>query len=340
MKRLFFLSLFLFLFVACGGSESAIESAPPEVEPSEETAVIPTEGAQEEEETAVTPTEEAQEEAEPSVENEENDSTSGTGSISDAVIDTSIESADSVQQSPEALLSDGRVAVGDADGDEAESAMAVSLITSVIEVSDFLASNPTWRASAFRQDGYYSLVIRGEGSDELLGWGTVNIDEQTVLSYFVARMLTPEEFQEGSSIIEAYVFGEEIVATALGDFSAWEYETKYRHMEGIWEIHLQQGDAKVVIPVDSWEERYFIDEIYNIVTEDTADSDQQSAIAIARSGPGVEEILSRWDNWQIYVAQREGSEYAVSFTAPERELFYARVDIDSGEIINSAPGYR
>ena len=141
-------------------------------------------------------------------------------------------------------------------------------------------------------------------------------------------------------VIEAYVFGEGIVTAELGDLSAWEYETKYRHMEGIWEIHLQQGDAEIVIPVDSWEERYFIDEIYDIVTAETADSDQQSAIAIARSGQGVEEILSNWDNWQIYVAQQEGSEYAVSFTAPERELFYARVDINSGEIIDSAPGYR
>ena len=216
----------------------------------------------------------------------------------------------------------------------------MSLATSVIEVSEWLAQHPDWQGAAFRHDGYYAVNFSGSESGEYLGRARVVIADDTVNDYFVTRDLKPDEFAAGSSLNDRNVIREAIIAARLCDLAAWETETTYRRMEGIWEIRFRQGDETLVVPVDSWEERYFIDDIYDVVTPETADSEQLAAITLARTANGVEEGLASWDDWQIYVAQQEGNVYAVSFVVPERELFYARVNIDSGDILDIVPGFR
>lgn len=266
--------------------------------------------------------------------------TRDSGSVSDAVIDTSIETSDSIQLRANQLIRDGRVVVGDQNGDEDESALAVSLLTSVVEVADFLETKPDWQASAFKHDGYYSLQIRGAETDEFLGFAAVETESGAVRSYFVPRELSAEEFAAGSEFIEGFVLEDSEVQARLGDASAWTNEIKYRRMEGVWEVHFDNGSEQIVVPVDNWEERYFIDDIYEVVTDSAADADEAAAIAVARTANNFDTEMAKWTDVETYVAQLDDSTYAVSFTAPEREIFYVTVDMANSAIINVVPGFR
>ncbi|MEM8858125.1 MAG: hypothetical protein AAGD96_07385 [Chloroflexota bacterium] len=306
MKRIILMIMMGILLAACGAEEAPAQTEP-EIQASEDVSNVPTRDA---------------------------------GSVSDAVIDTSIETSDDMQQNARRLIRDGRVVVGDQGGDEMESAMAVSLLTSIVEVSEFLNTKPNWQAAAYKHDGYYSLQIRGSETDEFLGFAAVEIENSAVRNYFVARELTSEEFSEGSSFMEGFVLEDPDVQARLGDATAWENEIKYRRMEGIWEVHFTNGDEQIVVPVDNWEERYFIDDVYEVVTDGTADEEQTAAIDVARTANNFDSEIAKWSDVKIYVAQMDDTTYAVSFTAPEREIFYVTVDMISNEIINVTPGFR
>ena len=71
-------------------------------------------------------------------------------------------------------------------------------------------------------------------------------------------------------------------------------------------------------------------------TEDEAQRvARDQAIELAYEADGLWEALEDYDDWKAYAAQIDGPQWAVSFASGNQELFYALVDIEAWEILET-----
>lgn len=227
------------------------------------------------------------------------------------------------------------------DGEEQQ---AINLVAAVSEVALHLGNYPDWAGEAWQNDevnNIWDVNFYSEAEDEWLGNGTVNLNTQEVLDYFVPRELTPEEFQEQLAIVEDFVLNDPEVLAILGDVSLWDHESYYNRWDANWDTYFWHGiDAWTVITV-FYNDEIQLDSIIDQNAFDEAEQDElnrNDAIQLAYASDGIWEVLGNVDDWHAYVEAQSGSVWTVEFVGDGQEYFYAVVDIDSQQILESGPG--
>ncbi len=221
---------------------------------------------------------------------------------------------------------------------------AIDLLTAVPEVTQHLANYPDWTGEAWLDDeanNIWSVNLYSEAADEWLGYGVVNLDTQEVIEYFVPRELTPEEFQEQLAIVENFVLNDAEVIALLGDLSLWEHESNYNRWDANWETYFWHGiDAWTVVTV-FYDGEIHLDTIIDQNAFDEAEQDalnRNEAIQLAYDADGIWDELDGVDDWHAYVESQGGTVWTVEFVGNGQEYFYAVVDIESRQILESGSG--
>ena len=222
-----------------------------------------------------------------------------------------------------------------------EARLAIELMAEVPEVAEWLTAFPDWTGDAWQDESdgrFYSIDLYSEAADEWLGWGYVNVADGVVEEYFVPRELTAAEFQIGREQVEQFVFSDEELLARLGDVAKWEHETWYNRWDANWEVWFWYGLEELAVTVSLWEDELYLEGIYNpaeFEAEEAAENSKNQAIELAWQAEGIDQALAGEDNWQTYVSQQGDTVWAVSFTTTDKELFYALVDIDSWQVLES-----
>ena len=225
---------------------------------------------------------------------------------------------------------------------QGDAGRAVLLLAAHEPVSSFLADYSDWQGEArqeHEQGNIWSVELYSEAADEWLGYGLVNAKTGEIIEFFVPRELTPEEFQAGRERVEKLVFGDAEVLALLGDPELWEHETGYDRWEARWYVWFAKGLDEWAVTVemgDGWESIEIIDP--NALEE--AEQEQllrDQAIELAYEAEGVDKALDGVDDWRTYVEHQGGSQWTVSFVNDGEELFFALVDVESWQVLDSAP---
>ena len=217
---------------------------------------------------------------------------------------------------------------------------AIQLFTAQDDVAAFLADYPDWQGESWPEDDagqIWGIDLYSEAADEWLGWGQVNVSTGEVIEYFVPRDLSPEEFQAGLEKVEKYVFADAEILALLGDPEAWDHETRWNRWEANWEVWFGKG-------LDEWLVVVYLEDDYaslEIIDPTAFEAEEQErlnrdqAIELAWEAEGIGEALDGVDYWTTYVENQGGSQWSVSFVSGDTELFYALVDIESWEVLES-----
>lgn len=320
--RIYLLALLLLGLVACGGKqvvdvaeETLGETAVFQTEPSQDTDIEEVGVNDENEEAAVT-----------------NSGSMSSGSMAGGTANETMAQAEPTINQP------GE----DADDEELsdEARQAIQLVAEIPEVADWLATFPDWTGDAWQEgeDDFYSVDFYSETADEWLGWGYVNVTDGVVDDYFVPRELTAEEFQAGQAHVEQFVLKDEEILARLGDVTNWEHDTWYNRWDANWEVWFWQGLEEIAITVSIWEDELYLDRIYNpaeLEAEEAIENSKNEAIGLAWQAEGIDQALADVDNWQTYVSQQSDTIWAVTFATTDQELFYALVDIENEQVLES-----
>jgi hypothetical protein len=323
--KIYLLTVLLLGLVACGGEQvvdvakEVVAETVSQPEANQNTGMAEAEFVEADEETAVT-------DSESMSGNSMGGGSMASGTVSDAVAQA--ETTFNISDNNNEELSD-------------EARQAIQILAAIPEVGEWLATFPDWEADAWQDDEdgrFYSVDLYSEAADEWLGWGYVNVSDGTVDDYFVPRELSAEEFQAGLERVEQFVFSDGELLGRLGDVANWEHDSWYNRWEGNWEIWFWYGLEEVAVTVSIWEDELYIDRIYNpaeLEAEEAAENSKNMAIDLAWQADGIDQAVAGVDNWQTYVSQQSETVWAVTFATTDQELFYALVDIESEQILES-----
>lgn len=176
-----------------------------------------------------------------------------------------------------------------------------------------------------------------------LSWGAISLDENAVLEMYAPQPLTAEEYQTQQVQAESIVLDNGEVLAILGDPTKWERYAWYDEWEGAWEVAFYHGIDEYVVTVDNYDGEMVVGAIRNLVLleeEQQVADNQNRAIELAWQAEGIDQELFGGDEemeWQTFVTHLENSQYGVSFATADGELFFALVDIDSQQVLESKP---
>lgn len=229
----------------------------------------------------------------------------------------------------------------DIDSDEVR--QAIELLVTDLDMALLLQQTGEWHL-----DGWYDQDEGMVGIDffdadwEWIAWGSVTLTEDgdfEIEEAYAPRELTPAEYQAGLAAVEALVLKNGEVLTLLGDPDAWERYTDYDRWEGTWYVSFEKGLDSVAVIVGYWEEAFYVDDIYDpdvLSEEELVHQRQDRAIEIAYGAEGIDAaVYEVADNWKTIVTELGPSSYGVSFVSAGEELFFAEVDIESGEVVST-----
>ena len=227
-----------------------------------------------------------------------------------------------------------------------EEEQAIQLVAGYSPVAQHLANYPDWQAEAYKEEEEGETLWAVEffkesvEDEEWLGFGLVDLETGTIVEHFVPRELTAEEYQIGQQKVEAYVLNDAEVLARLGDLQSWEYETYYERYDQAWSVNFWRGLDELAVIV-YWEEEgdaLYLEEIIDpgaLSAEEERMWQKNQAIELAYEAPGIEDALEGNDDWHTYVEDQGNNQWSVEFVSDGQELFYALVDIESRQIINS-----
>lgn len=219
----------------------------------------------------------------------------------------------------------------------AAEAQAVDLLGKHPPIADFLSNYGAWVGYGWEDDdGVWWLDMYTADDEEWLGWGGVNLETGEIVDFFVPRELSPEEFEVGKTQVENLVLNDPEVIALVGDLDGWEFSAEYDRWEGSWYMWFERGIDTWVVSVDSYEDEWWINEIYDpnqLEADELAEWNRDQAIELAWESEVLWDALDGVDDWITYVTPQDTTTYAVSFIGDHRELFYALVDIESWEIL-------
>jgi hypothetical protein len=210
--------------------------------------------------------------------------------------------------------------------------------------ADWLPNYEGWYGNAWETEYpgvYYVEFYNGDGS-EWLGYATINRATGEIYESFAPKPLSPDMYQHQLELIETLVLDDSEVAAVLGDARLWDRYTDYNRWEQVWEVRFYRGlDAILVRAALDENDFFWLDSIAdeNELTEDQAIQDARDrAVSLAYDADGVDRALTGYDNWTTIVQHIRGSQWSVSFVVPERELFYALVDLATARVVESRIG--
>ena len=230
----------------------------------------------------------------------------------------------------------------DLDGlDDSEKAIALAAATD--DAAAHLVNYPDWTADAYPEDeeaGLWGVDFYSEAADEWLGYALVDLAAQEIVEMVVPRELTTEEYQAGLEKVEAFVLQDAEVLALLGDLSQWDRDTAYNRWDETWETWFSRGlDEWMVVTTLDGDDVYLdgIYDPYEFEAEQEQQVRQDQAIGLAWEAEGIDQALDGVDNWRNYVSPQSDTIYAVTFATEDAELFYALVDIEAGQVLESNP---
>lgn len=221
-----------------------------------------------------------------------------------------------------------------------DAAGAIALLAAHEEVALHLSNYPDWEGNAWPEDdnGIWGIDFYSPAADEWLGWGQVNVMTTEVLDYFVPIELSAEDFQEGLTAVENFVFSDPEVLALLGEAADWEHETSFNRWEQRWESWFWRGLDAFGVLVHYSDDGLWLDGIVDpnaFEAEEAAELARNQAIELAWEAGGVGDALNDNDNWVTYVSPQPDGNWLVEFVADETLQFYALVDIAEWIIVES-----
>jgi len=223
--------------------------------------------------------------------------------------------------------------------DETEQAL-IQIIAESDEFADWLAQYEGWKGYAYPpEDGtvWYVEFYTAE-EDDWLGYANIDATTGEIQDSLVPTPLPPDEFAAGQERVSKLVLADPEVIAWLVDPILWYPYVDFNRYDRVWQMHFYRGKEAVMVTVSMDEFSFSIQDIVdeNVLSEEEAlQNARDEAINLAYGAEGLDEALESIDNWRTYVENQGGPRWSVTFTADDRELFYALVDVTADKIIES-----
>ena len=214
----------------------------------------------------------------------------------------------------------------------------INLIAADPRAATYLATVPHWHAEAYHEEDDIWDADFFDMSNDWIGYGKVNIATEEVLEISMPTVLTPEEYQAGLAATEKLVLNDGEVLALLGDPALWGRTVDFDGWENTWYVYFERGLDNWLVRVQYDSTDYWIDEIVNpdaLSAAEKREQNRNAAIELAYSAEGVWDALDGVDDWFTYAENQSGSQWSVSVVTADRDLFFALVDIDTGEILQT-----
>ena len=234
---------------------------------------------------------------------------------------------------------------GEASGRSAESydERKARLIALVAETEDFarwLETYEGWQGKAWPKEeddenGLWYVEFKDENDEEWLGYADVDI-EGNIENAFIPRPLPDDELTEGKARVRELVLADPEVAARITDPLLWEVDVGYDRFDVNWDVNFYRGLEHLRVIATLEEDEFYIEDIRNERTlseEDAVKHAKDEAIRLAYEEVG--DALEGLDDWHTYVEHQGGAQWSVSFVAGEQERFYALVDVEGEQVLES-----
>ncbi|MEM7336108.1 MAG: hypothetical protein AAF490_28770 [Chloroflexota bacterium] len=225
--------------------------------------------------------------------------------------------------------------------DSRQAKEAVLIFANHDTIPNFLAGYPNWVAEVWDEgELVFGINLLDGETQEWLGWGQIDLSDESIVDLYVPMDLPPEQFQAGRDRVEAFIFEDAEILARLGDVSLWGYDTYYNKWDSTFETYFYKGieELLVVTVIDEQNDELYINAIKDpsaLTEAQTVNEAQDRAITIAYDAENVWDFIGEVDDWSTYVTPVEENQWLVEFVTTDARLFYALVDLSSEQIIES-----
>lgn len=229
---------------------------------------------------------------------------------------------------------------GSAESYDERKARLIALVSETEDFADWLSSYEGWQGKAWPkddsdEDGLWYVEFKDENDEEWLGYADVD-PSGTIENAFIPRPLPDDELAEGKVRVRELVLADPEVAARLTDPLLWDIEADYDRFDVNWDVNFYRGLEHLRVIAKLEDDAFYIEEVRNERTfgeEDALEHAKDEAIRLAYEEVGG--ALEGLDEWQTYVEHQGGSTWSVSFVAGETERFYALVDVEGEQVLES-----
>jgi hypothetical protein len=236
----------------------------------------------------------------------------------------------------------GVLSVWSQEGESTPEDRAIKWVSQTGEFAEWLAQYPNWVGYAYQSEGViYYVEFYNEAQDEWLGYAVVNIETGEISDSFIPRPLAPDVYAEQQERVQRLVLEDPEVLAVLVDPFLWQMYSDYNRYEQTWDIYFGRGTRAWLVRVTLDDYGYSIVEIIDpnqLSEEEALDAARNEAIMLAYTGDGIDRALEGYDNWYTYAENIGGAVWSVEFAADGRELFYALVNIETDEVLETEVG--
>lgn len=229
---------------------------------------------------------------------------------------------------------------GSAESYDERKERLIALVAETEDFSDWLSNYEGWQGKAWPkeeddEDGFWYVEFKDADDEEWLGYADVSIDGN-IENSFVPRPLPDDELAEGRGRVRELVLADPEVVALITDPLLWDIEVDYDRFDVNWDVNFYRGLEHLRVIAKLGEDEFYIEEVRNERTfgeEDAVAHAKDEAVRLAYEEVG--EALEGLDEWQTYVEHQGGSTWSVAFVAGDAERFYALVDVESGQVLES-----
>lgn len=221
----------------------------------------------------------------------------------------------------------------------------VAIVADSDEFSDWLEDYPDYQFNAWGPDENQIWYIEffDESWEEWLGYANINEDSLEIQDSFAPKPLPTDVYQEQLDIVLPYVLADAEVMGWLNDNpDLWDNYTDWNRWEQIWDVAFYRGITAVVVKVRVDENSNpYIDAIVDpnvLDEEDALDEARNAAINLAYGAEGIDAALEGYDDWASYAEPQGGDVWSVTFAATDKLLFFALVNLENEEILETYTG--
>ena len=219
-------------------------------------------------------------------------------------------------------------------------ARLITLVAETEDFADWLTNYEGWQGEAWpkeegEEDGLWYVEFKDEDDEEWLGYADVDVAGD-VENSFIPRPLPDDELAEGRARVRELVLADPEVAARLTDPLLWSIEVDYDRYDVNWDVNFYRGLEHLRVVAKLQEDEFYIEEVRNERTfgeEDAVAYAKDEAVRLAYEEVG--NALEGLDDWRTYVEHQGGAQWSVSFVAGEQERFYALVDVEGEQVLES-----
>ena len=175
---------------------------------------------------------------------------------------------------------------------------------------------------------------------EWLGYVLLNLSSQEIIEYEIVQLLSEEELTAAKSQVQTALLQHPEITALIGDAAGWNIELEYDPYEQAWFMYLEKEVAAWLAEAVIEEEQVMLINISDPMAlneDESAAFQQEQAIELAYESSNAAQALNGIDNWTTYVAKQENGQYGVSFLSGEKELYFALVDVEKWQVLQTVP---